>query len=253
MKKNYKAVREQKLEYGLSDAEVTRKEFNLLTSEVRKLAQAQRSSEIRLTRLEEAVEKLAQAQKDSEVRLTRLEQAVERLEQSVEKLAQAQKDSEVRLTRLEEAVEKLAQAQMITEESLMKLTVEVKSLSDRFGFTLEELGRELLPAYFRQHFGIEVWELNPQWFTVDSRIIEINFYGEGTKDGQEIILLGESQSRISYATIENFANNFKKIESVIKKNTFRFAFGFSIHPFAVELANKENIKLIATYHLRSKQ
>jgi myosin heavy subunit len=114
---------------------VRRQDFEALSAAVAELAQAQKRSEERLTRLERVVEELAQAQKRSEERLTRLELVVEelaqaqkrseerltRLELVVEELAQAQKRSEERLTRLERVVEELAQAQKRTEQRVEEL------------------------------------------------------------------------------------------------------------------------------------
>ncbi|MDI6641696.1 MAG: hypothetical protein QME68_05235 [Elusimicrobiota bacterium] len=70
------------------------------------------------------------------------------------------------------------------------------------------------------------------------------------KDGQEIIILGESQSRIFKDPVDEFAKKFMQIQSIIKKQIFKFTFGFWVHPSAIEIANKKNINLIATYQLR---
>jgi myosin heavy subunit len=129
----------------IREVHVTKEDFSELKSIVKELAEAQKNSEVRLTRLEKAVEELAEAQKNSEVRLTRLEKAVEelaeaqknsevrltRLEKAVEELAEAQKNSEVRLTRLEKAVEELAQAQKRTEQRVEELAQAQKRTEQR--------------------------------------------------------------------------------------------------------------------------
>ncbi len=101
--------------------QVTRVEFVDLTEivaglsrSVNELAEAQKRSEERLTRLEVTVAELAEAQKRSEERLTRLEV-------TVAELAEAQKRSEERLTRLEVTVAELAEAQKRSEERLTKV------------------------------------------------------------------------------------------------------------------------------------
>jgi DNA repair exonuclease SbcCD ATPase subunit len=107
---------------------VRRQDFEALSAAVAELAQAQKRSEERLTRLERVVEELAQAQKRTEERVEELAQAqkrseerLTRLELVVEELAQAQKRSEERLTRLERVVEELAQAQKRTEQRVEEL------------------------------------------------------------------------------------------------------------------------------------
>ncbi|WP_297635893.1 hypothetical protein [Caldilinea sp.] len=102
---------------------VRRQDFEALSAAVAELAQAQKRSEERLTRLERVVEELAQAQK--------------RTEERVEELAQAQKRSEERLTRLELVVEELAQAQKRTEERVEELAQAQKRTEER----VEELAQ----------------------------------------------------------------------------------------------------------------
>jgi vacuolar-type H+-ATPase subunit I/STV1 len=128
-----------------------RKELEILTKAVRELAEAQKKTEERLTRLEQVVaelaeaqkrteqrvEELAEAQKKTEERLTRLEQVVaelaeaqKRTEQRVEELAEAQKKTEERLVRLENTVAELAEAQKKTEERLTRLEQVVAELAE---------------------------------------------------------------------------------------------------------------------------
>ena len=127
---------------------VRRQDFEALSAAVAELAQAQKRSEERLTRLERVVEELAQAQK--------------RTEQRVEELAQAQKRSEERLTRLERVVEELAQAQKRTEEVVQKLVIRV---GKNTGKLLELDYRDKAYAYFgsllRKVKVVSLQELEP--------------------------------------------------------------------------------------------
>jgi DNA repair ATPase RecN len=99
-------------------------EVRELSRVVRELAEAQKRSEERLTRLEQTVAELAKAQKRSEERLTRLEQ-------TVAELAEAQKRSEERLTRLEQTVAELAEAQKRTEQAVAELAEAQKRTEER--------------------------------------------------------------------------------------------------------------------------
>ncbi|MDI6641697.1 MAG: hypothetical protein QME68_05240 [Elusimicrobiota bacterium] len=144
-------VKEQATEYRISEIDVTRKEFNLLVKEVRGLAHVQRQTEKQLG-------ELTQVQKRTEVSVDKLSRGVDFLMSELAGL-------------------KIEVGGLGTEVGGLK--TEVKGLSDRVGFSLEELGRELLPPYLKHHFGINVrCELKPKWFKLDNVDIELNFYCE---------------------------------------------------------------------------
>ncbi|MEW5766429.1 MAG: hypothetical protein AB1797_02210 [bacterium] len=229
---------------------------------VEELAQAQKASEDRLTRVEQIIQELAQAQKASEERLTRVEQAIQelaqaqkaseerltRVEQAIQELAQAQKASEERLTRVEQAIEELAQAQKKTEEALAALSVNVGRLSDNIGFGLEDIARLVLPGYLERHLHIFVEELTRKFFVVDSKEVEIDLYGEGKReDGEEVIILGESKSRIYGREAADFAKQAILVEQSLQKPVIKVMFGYYIHPTASEVARENDILLVASY------
>jgi len=158
---------------GAYDDLVRARDFNELKDIVKELAQAQKGSEQRLTRLEAAVEELAQAQKKAEERLTRLETAVEELAQAqkrtearVEELAQAQKRTEARVEELAQAqkrtearVEELAQAQKRTEQELLRFgrhfDMKLGALGARWGYDSEATFREAV-KYILKDSGFQV-------------------------------------------------------------------------------------------------
>ena len=83
--------------------------------------------------LRDAIKELAEAQRKSEERITKLEAAVERLEEAIEKLAEAQRRTEERIDRLEKVVERLAEAQRRTEERVDKLAEIDRSIEIKIG------------------------------------------------------------------------------------------------------------------------
>ena len=76
--------------------------------------------------------------------------------------------------------------------------------------------------------------------------MEVNLYGEGRRDGEEIVILGESKSRMYEREVREFAQNISALKS-IKKETIKLMFGFYVHPSASEEASKHNIILVASY------
>jgi TolA-binding protein len=181
--------------------------------------------EVRIDRLEEALTRLAQAQARTEERVSRLEDAVARL-------AQAQARTEERVSRLEDAVARLAQAQARTESAVLTLAQQVGRLSETIGFTLEDLAREVAPAYLAQHHRLHVAQLDRRFFTVDGDEVEVDLYGEGEQDGKPIVVIGEVRSRIYGRDVENAAQRAGRLRPQLPGAPVEVLFGFVIHPSA---------------------
>lgn len=121
------------------------------------------------------------------------EQRADRLEAALTRLADAQ-------ARTEQRVEELAQAR--TEQAGLPLAQQVGRLGDTLGSTLEDLARELTPPYLAQRYGITVAPREWRFFQVDGEEVEVDFYGEGTRDGQRVAVTGEVRTRIYGRDVE---------------------------------------------------
>jgi len=207
-----------------------------------------------LADISKSLAKLVEVQAKAEERLTRLEEAVTRLEAAVQRLAEAQAKTEEIVTRLEKVVEKLAEAQARSEERLTRLEVsfhelarQVGKLSDTIGFGLEDIAKVVLPGWLSRHEGIEVEELTRTFMEVDGEVVEINLYGEGVKDGEPVVILGESRSRIYENDVKEFDESVEKVKRVIPHRVYKLLFGYWIHPKAQREAANRGLKLIASY------
>ncbi|MGQ9756487.1 MAG: hypothetical protein ACUVRF_11220 [Desulfotomaculales bacterium] len=202
-----------------------------LGAKMGELAQAQKQSETRLTRLEAVVEELAQAQKRTEQRVEELAQAQKRTEQRVEELAQAQKRTEQRVEELaqaqkrtEQRVEELAQAQKRTEEELQKLIGEhaetrrqLGGLSATVGYRLEDEAFKALPALLQRDHGLTVKGRLTRKFVRDNRgeDIEVNILGRAERNGQTYTIVGESKSQLSKKDVDTFIRKkLKRLEGI---------------------------------------
>ena len=196
---------------------VTKTEFNELKEIVKhieiniaELTQAQKDTEQRINKLEQAVTALAEAQKRSEERMGKLEQAITELteaqkqtEKRLNELAEAQKQTERRLNELAEAqkqMEKrlnaLAEAQERTEKEIQKLSAaltrtrkEVSGLARSVSFALENEAYRKSPRFLKQNYGIEVTE---RLIRTEIEGEEINVFGKIRRDGKEMWLVGEA-------------------------------------------------------------
>ncbi|TDA70040.1 MAG: hypothetical protein D9V47_03230 [Clostridia bacterium] len=136
---------------------------------------------------------LAEAQKRSEQKIEELAEAQKRTERKVEELAEAQK-------RTERKLEELAEAQKRTEVEVQKLTraigatrTDLGGLARSVSYALENEAYRVLPAYLRQH-GIEITE---RLVRAEIAGEEINVLGLGKRNGQEVVIVGEAELRLS--------------------------------------------------------
>jgi multidrug efflux pump subunit AcrA (membrane-fusion protein) len=232
-----------------------------------RLAQAQTRTEERVARLEEgqialqkgqasleaALERLAQAQTRTEERAARLEEGQVALQMAVERLVQAQARTELR-------IEELAQAQARTEARMEQLVqaqartnATVAGLGEIMGFTLEDVARLMLPPYLQRHYGVHLEgpagdELGRRFFPMKDRPDdEINLYGEGWRDGQRVVVLGESKARIGGSVVSDFVQVLKRVEPLVTGEVWRVMFGYYIHPSAQPVAEENKVLLVASY------
>jgi len=209
-----------------------------LESALIRLSEAGARADERLERLEAVLERLAEAQLRTEERVGRLEEAVARLDDAVGRLAEAQLKTEERVGRLEETVAALA-------EEMRHLARQVGRLSESVGFTLEELARELGPSYLAQRFGIHVQALERRFFTADGEEVEVDIYGEGTRDGERVAVIGEVRSRIYGRDVEALLRRLRVLAPQLPGTPVPVLFGFVIHPSALEVARRTGALVIA--------
>jgi hypothetical protein len=202
--------------------------------------------EARIDRLEDALTRLAEAQARTEERVGaleeragRLEEALIRLTERVDRLAEAQ-------ARTEQRLEALAQAQARTERALLALTQQVGRLAETIGFTLEDLAREVTPAYLAQHHGIEVARLDRRFFVVDGDEVEVDPYGEGTRAGMAVVVVGEVRSRIYGRDVEATRRQADRLAPQLPAPPVVVLFGFVIHPSARDAARRLEALVISS-------
>src|SRR5438876_9065502 len=186
--------------------------------------------EPRVDRLELALSRLAEAQERAEERFARLEEAQARTEEQMRQLAAAQVRTEARMEELaaaqarmaaaqertearmevlaaaqertEARMEVLAAAQERTELAVQSLAQQVGRLADTIGFTLEELAREVTPAYLAQHYNIHTLQLDRSFIMVDGQELEFDLYGHGQRNGERVTVVGEVRSRMYGRDVE---------------------------------------------------
>ena len=197
--------------------------------------------------LEKAIERLTESHNKLAERQCSLEKAVEMLMKRQDALEGAFQKLVERHDSLELAFQKLVEAQARTEEALQELSRQVGRLSDTIGFGLEDIARVVVPGWLYRHEGIELESLTRRFIKVDGEELEINLYGEGSKGGVKITILGEARSRICSSDVENFDRLVEKVKRFVPNNVYKLMFGYYVHPSAEQEAKKRGITLIASY------
>jgi multidrug efflux pump subunit AcrA (membrane-fusion protein) len=237
----------------VGEIRVTREDYD-------RLVQAQERVEGRMERIEAALERLAQAQARTEERVGQLEEGQSALQQGQTALEEGQIALQQRQTALEEGQIALQQGQVALQAALERLVqaqarteVAVGSLAESIGFGLEDVARLMLPPYLYKHHGIQLSgvageELQRRFFQVDDQPpVEIDLYGEGQRDGQQAVVLGEAKSRIGGGVVKDFADTLRSVEPLVEGEVWRVMFGYYIHPSAQPVAEEHRILLVASY------
>ncbi len=233
-----------------------RDEITKVWEAIGELAEAQKRTEERLTRLEKVVEELAETQKRTEERLTRLEKVVEELaeaqkrtEQRVNELAEAQK-------RTEQRVNELAEAQKRTEESLRNLITEfgemkkqIGGITDTIGYTLENEAFKHLPQLLLKDLGIKIEEKIKRTYlkNIEGEEKEVNIYGIGKRNGEEVTIIGEAKSQLSKNEIDRFLKRIEKFKGLYKNIVPIMVTHMISEPDAEDYAKAKGIKIYYSY------
>jgi len=213
-----------------NSVETLTENVNKLTKTVEELAEAQKRTEQRL-------EELAEAQRETQKEVSRLDKALQ-------ELAEAQK-------RTEQRVEELAEAQKRTEEALKKLTEDHKKtreylggLSHTVGYILENEAYKHLPKLLMEDFGVKIeGRLIRDFIEIsEGRFEEINIFGKGSKDGKEIIILGEAKTQLKKADIDAFIKKINKLEQIYPQEKILLCVTHQVaNPYVIKYAKQKNI------------
>jgi len=188
--------------------------------------------EIKVTRKE--FDKLTSAVKDLAEKINTLAETLNIFSSRVDMLAEAQARTEGSVQQLSNAVRELA--------------VQVGRLSDTVGFGLEDIARVMVPGWFERHMNIYVEDLTPTFVNIDGEEVQINLFGIGKRDSEEIVIVGECKSRIYAREVRQFLRILEKVRRAFPdKDVLGFLFGYLVHPSAQVEAEKHKVKVIATY------
>ena len=129
-----------------------------------------------------------------------LAQAQNRTGQRMEELAQAQNRTEQRMEELTQAQKELTQAQKETQYEIQTLSKRlgylgstVGGLGNSMGYALENEAYRMLPPLLKEKYGLEITERFIRTYVGGQ---EINLFGKARRNGEELLVVGESKSRL---------------------------------------------------------
>ena len=222
---------------------VTKTEFNELKEIVAELAKK--------------VDELAEAQKKTEQKIKELVEAQKRTEQRVDKLEVAVRELAEAQKKTEQRVNELAEAQKKTEEQINRLVKRMDVFEDRLegisnsvGYSLENRTYKGLPEILFQRFGIKVrGRLLRRYFPIGNKNIQLNIYGYGSRDGEDVVIIGECKVRPSKREISRFKKYAQKVAEIEGKNPFYIIVAHDFPPAIEDFLRSNNIPYVWSYEL----
>ena len=199
-----------------------------LTEENRRLAEGQQ-------RLQETVAHLTEENR-------RLAEGQQRLQEIVAELAEGQQG-------LQRTVEQLAEENRKMSVVLKEVNKKVGRLDEQWGMTVEGVAQLFLPRYLESEYGIKLkgrpgYKLRPMFFRLNGEWEQVDLYGEGTKNGEEICVVCECKAKIYGRDVLAFIKKLDRLWLHLRKRPIAVMFGYSIHPTAEEPASSRNIILV---------
>ncbi|MEW6572217.1 MAG: hypothetical protein AB1374_01070 [Bacillota bacterium] len=174
-----------------------------------------------------------------------LKEIVRSLGVTVGELAEAQK-------RTEQRVEELAEAQKRTEIEIGKLArelrdtkTEVGGLARSMAYALENEAYRALPAFLKEH-GVAITE---RFVRTEIGGEEINLFVKGKKDGREVIIVGESELKVtSVGKLKQLERKTAVVqESFPGKEVVRVLITHYARPAVLEKAKEKGIIVVQSF------
>ena len=230
-----------------ADTQALKQGLTTLTGEVRQLAQAQRHTD-------RSVGALADAQKQTDQRVAELSRRTdERFAEMAEgqrqmawEMAESSRRTDQRFAEMAEGQRAMQRAMATLAQGLQDLRQQVGSLSNTFGFSLEEFVAALLPPYLARHFDVTDLTLERRHFELgDGAAVEVDLTGEGLRRGQPVTVLAECRTTLGGGGVRDIARNLEPVLATLAGvNTLVVIVAMNIHPSTPPVASEFGIQLI---------
>lgn len=119
-------------------------------------------------------------------------------------------------------------------------------------YELEDLAIKKMPEILKKNYNIEIKEpLLRKILKKDGIKIELNIFGKGKRNGEEIYIIGEGKSKLSKTHIDKFIKKVEFLEEkgIISKNRIIFMVSYMIEPEVEEYAKSKGVEIFWSYQL----
>lgn len=182
------------------------------------------------------VRDLAEAQRRTEERLTRLEE-------TVAALAEAQR-------RTEAQVAALAEAQRRTERALKRLSRQVGGLSETVGGDIEDIAYIVQHDVLKREFGWQVGLLERSWQTWDGQPEEVNVFGQASDPAQPervIWIVGEAKHNLTAKEVDRFIGQVERARRHLEGEVFAVCFCYRARPEVQQMVRDAGLRMVFSY------
>ncbi len=231
--------------------------------------------EQRLDKVEQRLDKVEQRLDKVEQRLDKVEQRLDKVEQRLDKVEQRLDKVEQRLDKVEQRLDKVEQRLDKVEQRLDDLTATVRQMQqemaemraefeDRFqmlhrrlegishslGYFLENRALVVLPILLKQAYGIEVeGDLERRYVNVAGKMRQINIIGYGVRDGQRLLIVGETKVRPSKKEITRFLKTCQGLAEQEGLPLFPVIVAHDFPPEVQRFLEQEGVVAVPSYRI----
>ena len=126
----------------------------------------------------------------------------------------------------------------------------LKEISDSMGYSFENRIYKTLPGILYDRYGIKVTgRLLRKYFPIGKKNIQLNIYGHGKRNGEDIVIIGECKVRPSKREIARFKKYADKVAELEGKKPFYLFVAHDFPPEIEEFLRANNIPYIWSYEL----
>jgi ABC-type transporter Mla subunit MlaD len=159
------------------------------------------------------------------------------------------------IERLERAVEELVKAEQRLTRRTDDIARQLGGISMNIGYFLENEAYEALPPLLERDYGVRVLTPLTRDFVEDDKgnEYEVNIFGEGERDGEQLLIVGECKMQLSKQEIDRFLRRkIKPVQRIFSGRTlFPVMVAHTITTKRVQrYAQEQGVALYLSYQFR---
>jgi DNA repair exonuclease SbcCD ATPase subunit len=181
--------------------------------------------------------------------------AIAELRAVVEKHSEQIAENTRAIERLERVVEDLVKAEQRLTRRTDDIARQLGGISMNIGYFLENEAYEALPLLLERDYGVRVLTPLTRDFVEDDKgnEYEVNIFGEGERDGEQLLIVGECKMQLSKQEIDRFLRRkIKPVQRIFSGRTlFPVMVAHTITTKRVQrYAQEQGVALYLSYQFR---